>query len=167
MKINDGYVDLNLIRNKDIFYRKFKNNGSANLMVNGSVTPVIFDLKSELTNEQVVLTNIDFTISCGVAVDLTKFAGLSISLTNGVLLNVDGSQTFKTNGDIMLFASDATPSSGKVEGIEAGFINGHWDLLKTFGNGVICNLDDLYISIRDDLSTVKFFQVSASGIKIS
>jgi hypothetical protein len=166
MKINQGYVDLNLIRNKDIFYRNFKNNGSLNLNVNGSVTQVDFDLKSELTSEQIILTNIDFCISCGSAVDLKNFAGLSTALTNGVLLNIDGSQVFKTNGDIMLFTSESVTSSGKVEGTEVGFINGNWDLLKTFGNGVVCNLDDLYISVRDDLSTVEFFQVSASGIKL-
>lgn len=34
-------------------------------------------------------------------------------------------------------------------------------------NGVVCSVADLKIIIRDNLSAINYFQVTASGIKIS
>jgi len=160
------------ISNEDIFLADFKNSlGSRKMNVNGSVTPMIFDLMEDANSypvpvEKINLTTVDFIISCGSGVDLTSFGGLSVALTNGIKFEIDGIKVFKDNADILLFASDSTVSSGKVEGQEVGFINGHWDTVKTFQNGLVCNVADLKIIIQDDLTNIKEFRVCASGTKI-
>ena len=153
---------VNAIPNDDIFYTKFKLNGSSSLNVNGT-TPKVFTLE-DLNMDNIILNRVDFLISAGTDIDLTDFGGLT--LENGVQLNIDGSQLFKTNGDILLFATDASIYSAKIEGTLTTIINGHWDLVKAFQNGVVCNVEDLTITIQDNLSTLNFFQVSASGVKL-
>lgn len=155
-------TNTNAIPNHDIFYTKFKLNGSSALNVNGT-TPKVFRLE-DLTMDNIILNRVDFLISAGTDIDLTNFGGLT--LTNGVQFNIDGSQLFKTNGDIMLFASDASIYSAKVEGTLTTIINGHWDLVKAFQNGVVCNVEDLTVIIQDNLSSLNFFEVSASGVKL-
>lgn len=161
------YEAIKQISNQDIFFRSFKHNGSKNLNIDGSVIPIEFNLLSDLTVEKVILNRIDFIISCGSAINLSNFASLAAPLTNGVYFVIDGNQIFKNNGDIMLFATDAGTETGKVQSVDTSFINGHWDLLKTYNNGVVCNVADLKIIIRDNLSAINYFQVTASGIKIS
>lgn len=153
---------VNAIPNDDIFYTKFKLNGSSSLNVDGT-TPKVFRLE-DLTMDNIILNRVDFLMSAGTDIDLTDFGGLT--LTNGVQLNIDGSQLFKTNGDILLFATDASIYSAKIEGTLTTIINGHWDLTKAFQNGVVCNVEDLTITIQDNLSTLNFFEVSATGIKL-
>lgn len=153
---------VNAIPNDDIFYTKFKLNGSSSLNVDGT-TPRVFTLE-DLNMDNIILNRVDFLISAGTDIDLTNFGG--VTLTNGVQLNIDGSQLFKTNGDILLFATDSSIYSAKVEGTLTTIINGHWDLPKAFQNGVVCNVEDLTITIQDNLSTLNFFEVSASGVKL-
>ena len=153
---------VNAIPNQDIFYTKFKLNGSSSLNVNGT-TPKVFTLE-DLNMDNIILNRVDFLLSTGTDIELTNFAGLT--LTNGIAFNVDGNQVFKTNGDIMLFATDSSIHSAKIEGELRTIINGHWDLLKAFQNGVVCNVEDLTITIQDNLSTLEFFEVSATGIKL-
>lgn len=155
-------TNTNAIPNHDIFYTKFKLNGSSALNVNGT-TPKVFRLE-DLTMDNIILNRVDFLISAGTDIDLTNFGGLT--LANGVQFNIDGSQLFKTNGDIMLFASDASVYSAKVEGTLTTIINGHWDLLKAFQNGLVCKVEDLTITIQDNLSSLNFFEISASGVKL-
>lgn len=155
-------TNTNAIPNHDIFYTKFKLNGSSALNINGT-TPKVFRLE-DLTMDNIILNRVDFLISAGTDIDLTNFGGLT--LTNGLQFNIDGSQLFKTNGDIMLFATDASIYSAKVEGTLTTIINGHWDLVKAFQNGVVCNVEDLTIIIQDNLSSLNFFEVSASGVKL-
>jgi hypothetical protein len=155
-------TNTNAIPNHDIFYSKFKLNGSSALNVNGT-TPKVFRLE-DLTMDNIILNRVDFLISAGTDIDLTNFGGLT--LANGVQFNIDGSQLFKTNGDIMLFASDVSMHSAKVEGTLTTIINGHWDLVKAFQNGLVCKVEDLTVIIQDDLSSLNFFEVSASGVKL-
>lgn len=153
---------VNAIPNQDIFYTKFKLNGSSSLNVNGT-TPKVFTLE-DLSMDNIILNRVDFLISAGTDIDLTNFGG--VTLTNGVQFNIDGSQLFKTNGDILLFATDSSIYSAKIEGELRTIINGHWDLLKAFQNGLVCKVEDLTITIQDNLSTLEFFEVSATGIKL-
>jgi len=155
-------TNTNAISNHDIFYTKIKLNGSPSLNIDGT-DPKIFTLE-DLTMDNIILNRVDFLISAGTDIDLTDFGGLT--LTNGVQLNIDGSQLFKTNGDILLFATDSSIYSAKVEGTLRTIINGHWDLLKAFQNGLVCKVEDLTITIQDNLSTLNFFEISATGIKL-
>lgn len=155
-------INANAISNQDIFYTKFKLNGSPYLNIDGT-DPKIFTLE-DLTMDNIILNRVDFLMSAGTDIDLTDFGGLT--LTNGVQFNIDGGQLFKTNGDIMLFASDVSMHSAKIQGELRTIINGHWDLLKAFQNGLVCKVEDLTITIQDNLSTLEFFEVSATGIKL-
>ena len=155
-------TNVNAISNHDIFYTKFKLNGNSALNVNGT-TPKVFTLE-DLSMDNIILNRVDFLISAGTDIDLTNFGGLT--LTNGVQFNIDGSQLFKTNGDILLFATDSSIHSAKIEGELRTIINGHWDLLKAFQNGLVCKVEDLTITIQDNLSTLNFFEISATGIKL-
>ena len=162
MSLLNQQTKVNALSNNDIFYTKFKLNGNSALNVNGT-TPKVFTLE-DLNMDNIILNRVDFLISAGTDIDLTNFGG--VTLTNGVQLNIDGSQLFKTNGDILLFATDSSIYSAKIEGVLTTIINGHWDLAKAFQNGVVCNVSDLTITIQDNLSTLDFFEVSASGVKL-
>ena len=56
--------------------------------------------------------------------------------------------------------------SAKIEGTLTSIINGNWSLENSFQNGLIGTKQDLKITINDDLSSIKYFQVTASGIKL-
>lgn len=149
-------TNVNALSNNDIFYTKFKLNGNSALNVNGT-TPKVFTLE-DLSMDNIILNRVDFLISTGTDIDLRNFGG--VALTNGVSFNIDG------NGDILLFATDSSIYSAKVEGTLRTIINGHWDLLKAFQNGLVCKVEDLTITIQDNLSTLNFFEISATGIKL-
>ena len=162
MSLLNQQTKVNALSNNDIFYTKFKLNGSSALNVNGT-TPKVFTLE-DLNMNNIILYRVDFLISTGTDIDLRNFGG--VALTNGVSFNIDGNQLFKTNGDILLFATDSSIYSAKVEGTLKTIINGHWDLLKAFQNGLVCKVEDLTITIQDNLSTLNFFEISATGIKL-
>ena len=161
---NEAQTKLNLIRNHDIFYHKFTNNGSSNLAVNGSVTPITFKLEG-LAVENIILNKIDFIYSTDEIIDVTSFGSVG-ALANGILINIDGQQVIKCNGDVFLIGSDTNIHSVKITGVTTSIINGNWDLVSSFSNGISTNKTDLYVTIRDNLTGLKFFELSASGIKL-
>lgn len=153
------------VRNSDIFYVKFKHNGSPMLNVNGSVTPVEFILE-DLPVDNFLLTRVDYLISQDDIVDVKKF-GNRTALTNGLLFEIDGQQVFKNNADIMLFASDSTLDSVKITGTTASIINGNWSPLDVFQHAIISKKSDLKIIVRDDLTLIPHLEFGISGIKLS
>lgn len=153
------------VRNSDIFYVKFKKNGSSMLNVNGSVTPVEFTLE-DLLVDNFLLTRVDYLIAQDAIVDVKKFGNIN-ALTNGLLFEIDGQQVFKNNADIMLFASDSTLDSVKITGTTASIINGNWSPLAVYGHAIICKKSDLKIIIRDDLTLIPHIEFGVSGIKLS
>ena len=159
----------NMIGNDKIFYYKFKKDGSGegteNLTVDGSTTPVKFTLE-DMVNEKFVLTKIDFILASDESIDIKDFGSVN-GLSNGVLFNVNGQRVFKTNGDLMLWGNGVDLHSGRVGGETTTIINGHWSPLETFQNGISCTKESLYIEIRDDLKDLDFFQMTASGFVIS
>lgn len=164
MKIAKTMTDLEGIRNTEIFYRKFTFNGSPNLNVDGSVIPVEFKIEDPDLNDFIV-TRVDYIISINETMDLNNFGDVP-ELTNGISFAIDGNVIFKNNGDLLLFVSDATIDSAKIEGTLTSIINGHWSLEASFQNGLIANKDLLKITINDNLSSIAFFQVAVSGIKL-
>lgn len=56
--------------------------------------------------------------------------------------------------------------SVKITGITSSIIDGHWDIGQSFGNGLVCTKDDLKLTVRDNLSTLQYFQMAVSGIKL-
>lgn len=153
------------VRNSDIFYVKFKHNGSSMLNVDGSITPVEFILE-DLPVDNFLLTRVDYLIAQDSVVDVKKFGNIN-ALTNGLLFEIDGQQIFKNNADIMLFASDSTLDSVKITGTTASIINGNWSPLAVYGHAIICKKSDLKIIIRDDLTAIPHIEFGVSGIKLS
>lgn len=164
MKINQATTELDAIRTEDVFYVYFKNNGSASLSVNGSVTPKVFKAE-DLPFENFIVTRVDYIMSQDEIIDLTKFGQLT-SLTNGLLFGI-GNLNFKTNGEIIMFATTSETSSIRIGGTTASIINGCWQVSDSFGNGIVTNKDDLTLTVRDDLSTIPYFEMAISGIKIN
>jgi hypothetical protein len=164
MKLAKTITDLEGIRNTEIFYRKFTFNDNPNLNVNGSVTPMEFKIE-DMDLDNFIITRVDYIISIDETIDLNKF-GNTVELTNGINFTIDGNVIFKNNGDLLLFVSDATIDSAKIEGSLTSIINGHWSLEASFQNGLIANKENLKITINDDLSSITFFQIAVSGIKL-
>jgi hypothetical protein len=162
MNINNVTTEIDGIRGENVFYAYFTNNGNKSLCVNGT-TPKEFTLE-ELDCDMFLVNRVDYLISQDEAIDLSKFGSLT-SLTNGILFSV-GNSTFKTNGDIMMFATDSSVSSVKISGTTSSIISGHWDVSQSFGNGLLINKDDLKITVRDNLSTLQYLQFAVSGIKL-
>ena len=165
IKIQQAKHNQLAVRNSDIFYVKFKHNGSSMLNVNGSVTPVEFALE-DLPVDNFLLTRIDYLISQDAIIDVKKFGNIN-ALTNGLLFEIDGQQVFKNNADIMLFASDSTLDSVKITGTTASIINGNWSTLAIYGHAIISRKSDLKIIIRDDLTAIPHLEFGVSGIKLN
>lgn len=153
------------VRNSDIFYVKFKHNGSSMLNVNGSITPVEFTLE-DLPVDDFLSTRVDYLIAIDSVIDVSKF-GNRTALANGLLFEIDGQQVFKNNADIMLFASDSTIDSAKITGTTASIINGNWSPLAVYGHAIISRKSDLKIIIRDDLTAIPHLEFGVSGVKLS
>lgn len=162
MNINNVTTEIDGIRAENVFYAYITNNGNKSLCVDGT-TPKEFTLE-DLDCDQFLVNRIDYLISQDEAIDLNKFGSLT-SLTNGLLFSI-GNSVFKTNGEIMMFATDANVSSVKITGITSSIIDGHWDVGQSFGNGLVCTKDDLKLTVRDNLSTLQYFQMAVSGIKL-
>lgn len=153
------------VRNSDIFYVKFKNNGSSMLNINGSVTPVEFILE-DLPVDDFLLTRVDYLIAIDSIIDVGKF-GNRTALANGLVFEIDGTQVFKNNADIMLFASDSTIDTAKIGGTTASIINGNWSPIDVFQHAIISKKSDFKIIVRDDLTLVPHIEFAVSGIKLS
>lgn len=165
INIRQAETEIDIIANDSIFYRHFTNNFNESLAVDGSTTPVRYTLENLDDTDDFILTRIDFLISVGDIVDINEFGNLP-ELANGLLFNVDGQRNFQSNGDLMLFMTDATIDSVKLEGVAQSIINGHWDVRKAFLNGLVCEKDKLYLEVRDNLSTIDYLKFTASGLKL-
>lgn len=165
IKIQHAKHNQQAVRNSDIFYIKFKHNGSSMLNVNGSITPIEFILE-DLPVDDFLLTRVDYLIAIDSIIDVSKF-GNRTALTNGLVFEIDGSQVFKNNADVMLFASDSTIDTAKIGGTTASIINGNWSPLDVFQHAIISKKSDLKIIVRDDLTLVPHMEFAVSGIKLS
>lgn len=161
---NDSATNLSFIRSEDIFYRKFTNNGSANLAVDGSVTPVIFSLEN-LEMDRFILTRLEYLISVNSSLDVEEFGDIS-ELVNGVEVSIGKSVPFKNNADILLFGADNSIIATKISGTTVSIINGHWNANGAYQNGLHSIKDNIFVKIQDDLSNIKYFEMAVFGIKL-
>lgn len=155
----------------DIFFAKFKNGGSDNLAVDGSVTPVEFTLEDLPIGSNFLMERITFLIGADDVVDLEQFGGIA-RLANGVVFQANGdtagieaSATIQTNGDSILISSNVELESVVFGAIAKTAIYGTWDFSETYGENAprILN-NDLKIIVNDDLLLVDYFKVSCHGI---
>jgi hypothetical protein len=148
--------------------------GTHEMAVNGSVTPVIFSVRSGDTptglNVYVDITRIIFKCITATAVDLTTFGDLA-RLTNGLVLRrVDGTYSnifnCKDNGELagIMYDFSVAQATNPVQGVD-GFTG-----RLTFGGqnkiGVVVRIgpgEDLQAIVQDDLSGLTSFSIVAEG----
>lgn len=134
---------------------------SDDLLVNGSVTPVIFTVKP-LLNQSGDMTRVIISIESTSAMDFIKFGSIS-ALTNGCVLRVRRENgdfknltNFKTNGEFIEKSFDHTFQT-KTGGGEFGFVS-RLTFAGQSKHGVVIRLDgklgeELQLIIQDDLSS--------------
>ena len=170
MEYREAQQNVNLIQTNDTFYSKFKNGGSDDLGVNGSITPVEFTLE-DIPSTDFLLQRVTFLIGADAIVDLDQFGGLA-ALTNGVLFRANGDIVeltaevpIKTNGDAILVSSNVELETVVFAAVQKTAIYGTWDFTETYNdNAPVIKNKDLKIIVRDDLSLIDYFKVSCHGI---
>lgn len=143
-----------------------------NMNVDGSVTPVIFTLRTGNLSipSRVDITRIIIACESDSSVDLNKFCDLP-ALTNGIVFRkrngiIDNIFNIKSNSDLANIAYDWTPysASNPAQGVD-GFIS-----RLTFGGqnkiGVVLRIEsdgNLVIWIQDDLTDLIRLSIVAEG----
>ena len=171
VKYKDTSLSAKCIQTSDTFYVKFKNGGSDDLTVNGSVTPVEFTLE-DLPETDFLLQRVTFLIGADAIVALEDFGSIVGGLVNGVLFSANGDTPIlaatvpiQTNGDAILISSNVELETVAFAAATATVIYGTWDFTETYNeNAPIILNKDLKIIVRDDLSAMDYFKVSCHGI---
>lgn len=155
----------------DIFFSKFKNGGSDDLTVNGSITPVEFTLEDLPAGSNFLMQRVTFLIGADAIVDLEQFGGIAglangvVFQANGDILDIKASATIKTNGDSILISSNVELETVVFAAVSKTAIYGTWDFTETYGENAPRILNkDLKIIVNDDLQLVDYFKVSCHGI---
>lgn len=169
IKVSQTNVEVKGISSKDLFYAKFENAGSEDLRVNGSVTPVTFDLPLPPTSE-FLLERVTFAIGGDDIIDLSKFGSIA-GLLNGVTFIANAGEddeietSIKNNGDIFLISTETNVSSVRFVAETKTIVYGSWDFTDSYGGNAPRIKDNkLQIIVNDDLTAMEYFKVSAHGI---
>lgn len=150
---------------------------SANIKINGAVTPVAFEFAPD-AGDTVLVRRIIIKLQDGGAFDAEKF-GNAIVLANGMLLQVvnaddevlldllDG-MVLQTNGDIARECFDVNVHSW---GTGDEILVARWTFSKDVGdNGVLLSGDlghKLRLTVRDDQTGLVDGSVAVRGVKIN
>ena len=165
-KIKELDTRLNGIKPSNAFYSKFKNNGSENFKVDGSVTPVTFAIEDLPAGQMLLLQSVSFLLGADDVLDVDKFGDIN-GLANGILFETKNpGMAIQNNADIFLLSSQQVTSTAGQGSNTFTLIQGRWNFQDSFGgNGLIMmNMDDLKITVRDDLTAMSYFKVSCHGI---
>ena len=162
---------IHAINSGGIFEAKVKNSGSEDLRVDGSTTPVNFILEDLVAGSDLILQRITFVIGADETLDLSKFGNID-ALANGVSFEINANNEeekvtaiIKNNADTMLISTNVSQSTAGVGSNTITSLYGTWDFTEAYGsNGILVKNNDLKITIRDDLTGMIFFKVSAHGI---
>lgn len=147
--------------------QKVLNGGSSNMRVNGSVTPVVFTVTADPTDD-IALSELRFVLSStSIVFDGISFGQIA-TLANGILveITVNNGQfaqlaNIKLNEHLLEFATTAginvaTEFSGTNDVLVASYALGGSMKLKA-GTG-----DKINITIRDNITAVQFKYLEAS-----
>jgi len=154
-----------------ILANAIKNGGSANMAVNGSVTPVVFEYNPP-ANYDIEVNALSLLFEDGTAFAFgNNFvrSGLA-TLTNGLLLEVKaGDQTvtwqnMRRTRDIVEICDDFEIVAGTVNFFRARV---HLPTsLRLFRSGTFAQPDFLRLTVRDNLTTFDFAEAHFQGVKI-
>lgn len=156
---------------RDMFFRFLKNNGSKDMDVNGSVTPVVFSIEHHRSNMVMDIFRVNMVIlDAGPAA--SEFGGIANGLTNGLVIRIVDSQgnilidffdgqTIRNNSDFGLLAGPDWPI---VTGAGTDAVSVRWTIAKA-GDSVVLNKGDRFeIVVQDDLTPLDSFRVQVQGI---
>ena len=146
--------------------------GSANLGVNGSVTPVVFEYNPPATHDIEINALSLLFEDTGAFAFGNKFILSTINtLTNGLLLELKASDTvvspwqnMKRTRDIIEICSDFSIVTGTTNFLRAKL---HLpSTLRLSRAGTFATADYLRLTVRDDLSTLDFAEAHFQGVKL-
>lgn len=146
--------------------------GSANLGVNGSVTPVVFEYTPPASAD-IEITALTLMFEDTTAMRFGNFFVLSTlaTLTNGLLLEVKAGdilvspwQTMKRTRDIVEISADFDIITGTTNFIRAKIHLPH--TLRLSRAGTFATADFIRLTVRDDLSAIDFGEAHFQGVKL-
>jgi len=155
-----------------IIANSIKSAGSANLGVNGSVTPVVFEYNPP-NNYDIQVTALSFLFE-----DVTAFAfgnnfirsGLA-TLANGLVLSckagdltVDPWQNMKRTRDLVEICEDFSLVTGTPNFLRVRVALPQ--TLRLFRSGTFVNPDYLRVTVNDNLTTFDFAEAHFQGVKL-
>lgn len=139
-------------------------NGSNNLCVDGSVTPVVFSV-SPPPGQHLEVGRFLLYMRGTANFDDTKFMHLD-ALTNGIEIKINSQliTTWLDNIDIIIDMFDLT-SAGIAFGRERLALTGRWSLTKVLGGeGVLCpEGQSVQAIVQDNLAGTGLFRIKVQG----
>jgi hypothetical protein len=154
-----------------IIANSIKSGGSANLAVDGSVTPVVFEYNPPADYDiEVTALSLLFEDTTAFAFGSKFIINTLSTLTNGLLLEVRASdaavtwQNMKRTRDIIEICDDFDIITGTP-----GFMRAKIHLPKSLilsRSGTYASEEYLRVTVRDDLSSLDFAEAHFQGVKI-
>jgi hypothetical protein len=140
---------------KQLFFKRFENGGSADMNVNGSVTPVVFSA-SPPAGEVWRIASWSLYVQDGGTFDAEKW-GNGITMTNGLLpiLNIGGTDydmlefTIKTSGDL---SSVCDGLNHLAFGTGDEIVTAEWDFISKGQYVRLTENDSIKLVVQDDLT---------------
>jgi len=153
-----------------LFTTPIKNGGSANLAVDGSVTPVVFEANPP-NNYDVQITAFSFLFEGATMAFGNRFVLNAITtLANGLLLEIKAAdlsvtwQNMKRTRDLIEITDDFNLVTGTTNFLK---INVHLPLaLRLSRAGTFAQPDYLRITVRDNLTAFSFAEAFVQGVLI-
>ena len=140
---------------KQLFFKRLENGGSADMNVNGSVTPVVFSA-SPPAGEVWRIASWSLYVQDGGTFDAEKW-GNGITMTNGLLpiLNIGGTDydmlefTIKTSGDL---SSVCDGLNHLAFGTGDEIVTAEWDFISKGQYVRLTENDSIKLVVQDDLT---------------
>ena len=153
----------------DIFVSYFKNTGSIDTAVDGSVTPVEFTLEDLSGVQQAKVELISLLLQAPDPINLNDFGAVTGGLTNGYTLEMKpGLELVGYNhGDFYTQAHEVAVENFGQGGTSRNTINAIFSFKKAFGKGIIIDVPDFKLIVKDNLTTVERLELLVQGKKIS
>lgn len=157
----------------NLYFQHAENNGSQDMAVNGSGSPVEFIVPADPNYDLLIEGLLFEAFASGIKID--KFLSLNTSLTNGLLIEV------KSEDTIFQFLSIATTqefdshfSWGDGRSFELIFASGNDSMVARYGvstpflikqQGSYATDDYIKVIVRDNLSQINYLKFLVAGKK--
>lgn len=153
-----------------VFTAPLKNGGSANLAVDGSVTPVVFTLGAP-ANWDLQVNQLSFLFETTTAIGFgNKFMSTVAALTNGLLLECKAAdlaftwQVMKRTRDVVEISSIFDIITGTTNFFRANVLLP--SSLRLYKPGTYGTDDYLRVTVRDNISALTFAEAYVQGVKL-